>query len=351
MDEKQPSKTSRLVELDALRGLAAVAVVLYHYCHRFPAKYGAQFAFLHDFWWGCYGVQVFFILSGFVIYMSLERAATSTDFAALRAIRLYPTYWAGICITVATVLTLGLPDWTLTWPQISLNFTMLQSFLAQPSVDGAYWSLAEELKFYFLMIVAKQIGLVGEPFRVCTLWLLAAAISVWGVNYLQYNPAVMLFKLIGILISAKHCFWFTTGIAFFRLSRDLKDKSALLIFLISIAYAIAFSKQVTIFPIAVSIFAIAVFARPSWLRSRSLVFLGAISYPLYVIHQNVGYCIIQHSIRVGLTPLLSILLAMMWSMLLAWLVHERIEIPAGRHLRRLYFAMIPQDEHVPQVNN
>jgi peptidoglycan/LPS O-acetylase OafA/YrhL len=64
---------NRIIELDSLRGIAALAVVFYHYTTRFDAKF--QTTVITDrisFPYGHYGVELFFIISGFVIFMSVK---------------------------------------------------------------------------------------------------------------------------------------------------------------------------------------------------------------------------------------------------------------------------------------
>ena len=98
----------RLLELDALRGIAAISVVIYHFCYRYPELYGGnQFnlAFL-----GKYGVPFFFIISGFVIFWTLDRLKKPVDFIVSRFSRLYPIYWICLTITFLTVTIYGLED-------------------------------------------------------------------------------------------------------------------------------------------------------------------------------------------------------------------------------------------------
>ena len=87
-----PPDAKRLTNLDGLRGLAALAVLLYHYTSIFPRFWpeAEPTGFLVDF--GGFGVHLFFIISGFVILMTLEKRGASRDFIIYRFIRLYPRY-------------------------------------------------------------------------------------------------------------------------------------------------------------------------------------------------------------------------------------------------------------------
>ena len=81
----------RIYELDAFRGIAAMAVVLYHYSTRYNEIFDVT-SFL-NFSFGWMGVPLFFILSGFVITLSVNRCKSPFEFLYRRFIRLYPTYW------------------------------------------------------------------------------------------------------------------------------------------------------------------------------------------------------------------------------------------------------------------
>ena len=92
-------KSDRLVEIDALRGVAALAVVLFHYTTRFTELFKPGTLPTISFPGGHYGVNLFFIISGFVIFMTLEKTARPLDFVVSRFSRLFPAYWAAIFLT------------------------------------------------------------------------------------------------------------------------------------------------------------------------------------------------------------------------------------------------------------
>lgn len=150
----------RIPVLDALRLLAALAVALYHYTTFWavdgthsPAHYLPSASRVTVY--GFLGVEVFFMISGFVIGMS-SWGKRLGDYAASRVARLYPAYW--VCIAITLALTTLLPvkgGWipvydSFTWVDIGLNLTMLQHPLGAPSVDNVYWTLWTELRFYLL---------------------------------------------------------------------------------------------------------------------------------------------------------------------------------------------------------
>lgn len=96
---RQNSDTSRLAEVDALRGIAAMSVVLFHYTTRFTELFAPPYSPTISFQNGHYGVNLFFIISGFVIFMTLERTSKPMDFVISRFSRLFPAYWFAIFLT------------------------------------------------------------------------------------------------------------------------------------------------------------------------------------------------------------------------------------------------------------
>src|SRR2546430_2652712 len=91
----------RFAELDLLRGVAALWVVLFHYTTQYSRLYVPDRRDLLGFEFpdGTLGVYLFFMISGFVIFMTLHRSERPLDFVVSRFARLYPAYWAGIVLT------------------------------------------------------------------------------------------------------------------------------------------------------------------------------------------------------------------------------------------------------------
>src|SRR5262245_36843058 len=139
MKTPSPTVNSRIEELDALRGLAALFVVVFH-CAMFrpQADYG--------FYLGITGVDLFFIISGFVIFMSLENSKSGNSFLVSRFIRLFPIYWVIATLTFLVYFFLNLFDGVIPYTEIPLknylvNLTMFQYYFGVPNISGSYWTL------------------------------------------------------------------------------------------------------------------------------------------------------------------------------------------------------------------
>jgi peptidoglycan/LPS O-acetylase OafA/YrhL len=93
----------RFQELDALRGIAALLVVVFHFTmHRPQSELGFKY--------GITGVDLFFIISGFVIFMSINNVNSAKEFVVNRITRLYPTYWA--CVTTTYIASVIISHFT-----------------------------------------------------------------------------------------------------------------------------------------------------------------------------------------------------------------------------------------------
>ena len=171
------NKQARLPELDLLRFLAACAVMLFHYTFRasLDHAWSGSFPLLSQISkYGYLGVHLFFILSGFVILMTAYQK-DALGFCLARFIRLYPAYW--ICVTLTTLMLIcGGKSHTLTLPQYLANLTMGQSFIGIRDISGVYWTLAIELKFYFLIFLLLVFRQASRIHYWLGVWLLASLI-------------------------------------------------------------------------------------------------------------------------------------------------------------------------------
>src|SRR5438105_3648135 len=119
----------RFQELDGLRGLAALSIVLFHYLSRYDQIYTPRGDVPFGFSYGANGVALFFVISGFVIFMTLKRCKTALDFLVSRFSRLFPAYWAAALLTYAVGSVSPLPEQHYTITQLLFNGTMLQGFM------------------------------------------------------------------------------------------------------------------------------------------------------------------------------------------------------------------------------
>lgn len=168
MSSSHTQPKERIAYIDSFRGIAILLVIGFHAFSRWPGivPYGGQYADITLFRFGWMGVQLFFLVSGFVILMTLEKCAGIRDFLYRRWLRLFP---AMLICSGLIYLTLGLfrerPGGTP--PAISLipGITFIDPVWIRcasghsiPSLEGAFWSLFVEFKFYVIAALLYYFG-------------------------------------------------------------------------------------------------------------------------------------------------------------------------------------------------
>ncbi|GGG08821.1 acyltransferase [Dokdonia pacifica] len=330
----------RIKELDAFRGLAALGVVLYHYTTIYSKDFGVESSLYFPHGW--LGVPFFFILSGFVITLTIERCTSGWQFLKKRFIRLYPTFWICILITLGVIwITKSQsidPMFDRPVIDILFNFTMFHELLKFHHVDGAYWSLLPELLFYLLMAFLFMIKKVDK-----ILLYNGALLVICLIHYFFPIP------IISRLLDLNYVLLFMIGICFYRIYMS-KGKPALYLHALIIAnlsLAIALYSvvrphlELTIllisFPIIVLFFYVFVYLKFEILgRSKFLLFLGFVSYPLYLVHQLVGYIFMLFFDK-HMDRSISILLTTSIAVLIATVITYYIEPPLKRIIKKIIF--------------
>ncbi len=340
MTQPGPANT-RLAELDALRGIAALAVVVFHYTVKAPEILPHVVTVEYGFPIGNYGVQLFFAISGFVIFMTLERTKSSADFAFARFTRLFPAYWAAILVTTAALYLLGASELAKTSGVIATNFTMLQGFIYVPAVDGVYWSLTVELAFYLCMWALWRARALDKIEAILCLWIPLR--FVWVMF-------PVLPSLGSKLLLVDHIAFFAIGIAAYRVRmgmRRWRDQVPMLLSGLITVAMLDGSDTALVYCGTAAIFAALIAGRTGFLNAPVLVWLGALSYPLYLVHQNIGYALIAALEGAGVPPLAAALAALALALGLSQLIHDLVETPSLRVLRNLWKARRAQPATEP----
>lgn len=352
---KDLAPRGRILELDALRGLAAVAVVLFHYTTRFQQMFGHQDPLAASVPWGHYGVALFFMLSGFVILMTLERTANAVKFAWARFSRLYPAYWAAAALTFVVVSICGLPGEEVGFRDALVNVTMVQSLIDYPHIDGVYWSLQAELIFYGNMLLLYRLGAFRRPAATVVCWLFVAGAICLTQNYAEtaWPLAASLLRKLATITSLKFIPNFGIGMLLYDAQRAGKPSKLTWIGLAGClvsAWCWGGMSCLTADVLLATLLWLATSRRLPILAARPLVWLGAISYTLYLTHQNIGYVIIRHLETHGVGPLPAIAIAGVVALCLADTLHRRVERPAMQLLRKVDLTSLVRRAEPVAVN-
>ncbi|WP_454859776.1 acyltransferase family protein [Promicromonospora soli] len=344
-------KTSgRLVAMDGLRFAAAAAVLLYHFTatSSVTGYWGADpaqaFPLLNEVSrYGWLGVELFFMISGFVILLSADGRGIA-GFVASRVGRLFPAYWA--CI----VLTAGLQQvWSggrrTTLTETLVNLTMVQDLFQVTGVQVVFWTLLVELKFYLLVFVVLAFGPLtrNRVLAFATVWPLAGwAAQVLGAHWLAD------------LLVPNYAPYFAVGMLLFLAYRDGFDliTSALLagglvLCVLRVLEAAGRASDLQGVPVdpVIAVMILLASVAAVWattLRGRTapprrvaavLGTVGALTYPVYLVHTQFGYAVID-LLAHETTRTVALFAAGALSLGLAVAIHYGVERPTSARLRR-----------------
>ena len=328
---------ARLVGVDALRGVAAIAVCLFHWERiAFDTATAAQ-----SFRFGLLGVELFFVISGFVILMVAERARSVLSFVVARALRLYPAYLASVALTAVYVLWVGKYD----VGAVLVNLTMLQSFVDVPNITNPYWTLAFEISFYGLLTAVLAGRALGRIEQLALAWLVAALVYRLLVpGPLGFDPDRPMAQLGYILVAPQFAPFFVIGLMMYRLRAGQLRRTGALALAAALAVTLFGRADFALVPGPVyGLFACAAAAAlwraagpvPHWRALAPLAWLGIVSYPLYLVHCTVANLCVTAGERFGLTAPAAVGLSIPLSLGLAALLHYGLERPLASAARRL----------------
>jgi peptidoglycan/LPS O-acetylase OafA/YrhL len=329
----------RLQELDALRGLAALGVLFCHFastCHRLSIL-------PCDFPYGAYGPHLFFMISGFVILMTLARTERAADFVVSRFSRLYPGYWVCIAVTLAVLWLFPNGEPMPTPKQVCVNLSMLQTWLRVPDLQTSYWTLGVELKFYLIMFLIFLTGRLRSIERFMMLWLGLIAVYRLAAGFGTPSPS-----LAKTLLIADYGHLFAAGVIFYQIKTvgHHWSRHALLAACLALQLAARNGESVgestAIVASFFGLFYLFVGGRLGWIAVGPMVHLGTISYSLYLIHGCIGNACIPRLPGLWRWPALTMAVPLLLSLLAAALITHGVEQPTMRLIRKLYKSWRPQ---------
>jgi peptidoglycan/LPS O-acetylase OafA/YrhL len=341
-----PTPKHRLAVLDGLRILAALYVASFHFIgsnsldHRHhPAYY---FPNLHPIAaYGFLGVELFFLISGFVIGMSSWGRGVG-DFVTSRVVRLYPAYWLAVLVTAVVLLCWQLEAAPMQPNEVLLNLTMLHDPFGVRSASPAFWTLWVELRFYllFVLFVVWRGCTYRRVVIFCAVWVTASvfAPAIKSPAYSQFViPEYAPYFAAGITMYLMHRYrpnlvlWGIVGACWLLSQHNvitrLNDMSApaggQLHWWVG-------GLLVTAFYAVMLAVALGAFARIQW---RWLTVAGALTYPFYLLHHQIGLTMFR-AVQ-GHLPNWMIVVAVTTILLgVSWLVHRFVERPLAPIMKR-----------------
>lgn len=326
----------RLETLDALRLLAALAVVLFHFGFR-GLTLGLTDVSLPAYEpvlkYGYLGVQLFFVISGFVIAYSAE-GRTPLQFGIARFARIYPTFVLCMTITFLVVVLFGAPRLQATPGQWVANLLIKPELIGKQSLDGSYWSIFYEVVFYawvFVFMAAGRFKRANYPAIVIG-WLLISVV----------DRATISSSVLRYLLLTDQSAFFCAGLLLYAAFRDGYDRKILALLALCTAVAIFQSLQlaqwnrenyrVSYSDLAVALACVTIIATVAAairfprlpLPSGLMLAIGGLTYPLYLLHQHIGYVVFNHAGHM-LQPLALVIAVTLGLIILSWLIWRFFE--------------------------
>jgi peptidoglycan/LPS O-acetylase OafA/YrhL len=343
----------RLLAVDAVRGVAALAVVLYHAPRELRSAVGIHPWLDAIFANGYLGVDSFFVLSGFVITMSVASSSWTFSyllrFIARRSVRLDPSYWAAIGLE----LLLGYVGFHILQDEypfpstagVVSHLVYLQGVLGYPQISDVFWTLCFEIQFYLILVgllVVSNLHLVKT--RLSQRVVLGTALTIIAVTSVAVRNGAIQNPHEGIgLIRA---YQFAVGVVTFLAAKGKTPVSMAAFFCGAILMARLLDgavAEVCVTALTVGVcFGSIVSVRINALADVSpLQFLGRISYSLYLYHASiVGRAstlslLLAKKAGLAFLPILGLVGSVFGSIAFAYLMFRLIERPTMRLSKRI----------------
>ena len=297
----------RSATLDILRIYACILVMIFHWVGKY--NWGQPQALKAVAEYGWLGVPVFFMISGFIISESVMTRGLR-DFALSRLIRLYSAYLPSVLITSAVVMTgVGL-DWSGSYSQEVLfslkdwlvSLTMMGHLARLATevnlVDGAYWSLGVEIQFYVMIGLwvkwTRRSAYQMELF--CALWLVASALTLLMPSWIP-----------NVVLALPYAPYFVIGIVFAQMANKNNGvtRHLALIILSGVLILARLEKELgseeealVIWWVVAGVLVLGIFicdrvSHMHEIKPLNITHWALLSYPLYLLHQNIGYVIMD----------------------------------------------------------
>jgi len=287
--------------------------------------------------WGPLGVDIFFLISGFVIPISLERYNWK-QFLVQRFLRLYPTYFVAF-LFVAFLLLLSSYYFDNTF-LYSVKILLIHAILGGrewmniPIIDTVIWTLEVELKFYFLS------ALFIVLFHKKSLYIFCIPVVLSLVIYYYLPTYLTLIHVVYMYIGTVFYYHFKAHITTFQ----AMALTVMIFTLFSLLYlvlgkgflSLEYLNQMVCNGIyALLIFTIAYILRENFRYNKYLAFVSGISYPFYIIHSVSGYILMAILGDFGLAIFISMPLTLLFLIGIAYALHIWIEMPSQKLGKKL----------------
>ena len=337
-------RSKRILELDAIRALSCLNLLLFHFTWVYQEKYGFASDLGFTFPYGKYGVQLFFMLSGLVNAMTLLSKRKPGDFLAARWIRIFPSYWLVVLMNVALFICLPMYQHSVHIDETVANLTTMPNLFGYQNMEPVTWTLQVEMLFYVFLMSLFVFGLLEKPVR--TMMVAVGGCLFLGMaitGFKQYYPESIWngrFRIIEELFFIRQLPLFAMGILLNEIRCGRGNRWALwggICAAATVFHVIdlrGHNPAATV--LMFGLLTASAFRMVPILRWKPLVYISFISYALYLVHNNLGSSLMKQMENFGVAPLPAIVLATLLMIALAHAMTYWMEQPLTRWLRKKY---------------
>lgn len=359
--------TGRDPTLDMFRGLAILLVALYHYTARLPHEALNMVGPVPvPVGFGWIGVFFFFVISGYCIFLTLTRSESVRRFFARRISRLYPAFIAAavglfvfaMLAPVPSVPAVNFHEQPATLLDLGLNLILLGE--AGEWVNGSFWSIATEVRFYVLLALLAAVFGTGERLVRLFSYIAVALASLWVAMtlILPATGSASPTNLLRVFGLAPYLPFFAFGILLFmRRTKAMPTDMGLMLNGAAMVLVLAVDSYNSSYLhptgaidalVTISVFAVLMFAFLRFADRRPLpvppvigpllVQAGLVSYSWYLLHEMLGLTLMA-ALGPHVPPVMNVVTALGATLVMAivfsWAVEWRFRKPVEALAYRL----------------
>lgn len=293
----------RLYGLDIFRFIASFGVIFFHFCFLGVIEgYYSQRLFNPIFFWGYFGVDIFFIISGFVILISAEKKNSAWSFLKSRMKRIYPVLILTSFVTIITGLILG-GSLNEMLPKFFNSLVFISDFWDGSLLTAVHWTLVIEVKFYILVAITKKLKIwANHKYLIMVFWLFFAFINMYllkleilnDIFILEYSCHFVIGILLYLFFIKKERSYSMLPICSFAIWMLYRRMAGYLSFVKDYLYnEIPYTNFDILFFIIIilSVIIFLINCKDVPINKKLAIKLGTISYPIYLIHGDLGFFI------------------------------------------------------------
>jgi len=334
----------RILELDAIRAISCLNLLLFHFTWVYAHKYGFTSPLAYMFPYGKYGVQLFFMLSGFVNVMTLVGKRSTSDFLVARCIRIFPSYW--FCILLNVLLFSFIPFFgqEVSVTATAANLSTMPKLFGFTNMEPVTWTLQVEMLFYTFLILMTAFGGWKNTLRNLMIGTVACLAGCAAMHW--YKSAWPDSGLVGTLGVVEQLFILRNFPLFVMgmLLNEIHNKRGTMwhnilgiLFAATVFHAVDLrGHNPAATALLFGMLAFGAYGKIPPLRWKPLVYISSISYTLYLFHNNIGSCCINQLQVFGFGPHASIVIASGLMIAMAAATTMWFEAPITKCLRTKY---------------